>query len=882
MYPVSEDYKIKIKENERIFDIKITINHSKGQLELYDKDLVHGSLIYKESTQSGDDFTIGGTVASDIELKIFNKEEYDNIVFVGATIFVDVGLLVEEGVDAHFLQPSQPSKMKDFDDKVEYVRLGKFHIDIANRLTNTIELKAIDSMILLDKPYDLSKLSYPATLYQIYTNICHIAQLPIGTQNFTNMNYIVKSKPTGDLSLRSILGYVAELSGTFAKVNRNGALELRWYEQTDLNIEPSNRFKLELSDDIVQIKGILVRVKENEDDEDEVVYLTGSDEYAIDLSENPLLQDEYDVILPNILNNIKDTIFIPYTAECQSNPAIESGDIIKHTTIDGKVVDTIVTKLTYKYMGKSTLEANGLPEVTKDFKGSTDRKITLIKNKIDKEIDTKLTGVEQAQLNATELMSNMLGGHLIEDKKNGIIYIADNPNIDNATKIWKWGTGGFGYSDDGGETWTTAITADGSIVAELVSAGIITADMVRTGLLESEDGSTWINLDNGSFNFQNKLIWDGNNFKIQTVDGDDVIFKGIGLKIQNQHGDDVLKGDIEGNLMLVGQFVTYNNNNKAMEMSKTALKLYDWEGSTREENVGRIFSGRKEYDENKPGIILAHGKNAYCGISYKGEDMHYSYVNFDKDEILGERSGYPIIFYERASFNKKILLNHVLGFPNNCEIYGSDGHLVLNSSNFFTLRSGSNTFMQFDPSESTWKLHFWNHSQFNNSLKVLNNFTVGGSKNSLQKTKNYGERLINAYETAEYYFGDIGSGRINGDGECVIHIDEIFQECINTNINYHVFLQKEGQGDLWVKEKYGNYFIVKGTPNLEFSWELKAKRKGYEYHRLEVHDVNESVQPVNFDDELLNVSNESKSLKELLYKELTFNLENKLLGGYDE
>ena len=48
---------------------------------------------------------------------------------------------------------------------------GIFHIDDVNRQRNTIQIKAIDNMINLDKPYSLSNLSYPATLYQIYVNV---------------------------------------------------------------------------------------------------------------------------------------------------------------------------------------------------------------------------------------------------------------------------------------------------------------------------------------------------------------------------------------------------------------------------------------------------------------------------------------------------------------------------------------------------------------------------------------------------------------------------------------------------------------------------------------------------------------------------------------
>ena len=98
----------------------------------------------------------------------------------------------------------------------------------------------------------------------------------------------------------------------------------------------------------------------------------------------------------------------------------------------------------------------------------------------------------------------MIGGYFV--RTDGAIYITDNPVLANAQKVWKWGIGGFGYSSTGVDgPYTTAITADGTIVAMLVAANIITADMVKTGILSSEDDSTWINLNNGSFNFKEVL-----------------------------------------------------------------------------------------------------------------------------------------------------------------------------------------------------------------------------------------------------------------------------------------------------------------------------------------------------------------------------------------
>ena len=45
-------------------------------------------------------------------------------------------------------------------------------------------------------------------------------------------------------------------------------------------------------------------------------------------------------------------------------------------------------------------------------------------------------------------------------------------------------------------------------------------------------------------------------------------------------------------------------------------------------------------------------------------------------------------------------------------------------------------------------------------------------------------------------------------------------------------LQKYGQGDVWVEKREKDYFIVKGTPNLQFGWEVKCKQIGYEVDNL--------------------------------------------------
>ncbi|HJG17648.1 gp58-like family protein [Limosilactobacillus vaginalis] len=122
-------------------------------------------------------------------------------------------------------------------------------------------------------------------------------------------------------------------------------------------------------------------------------------------------------------------------------------------------------------------------------------------------------------------------------------------------------------------------------------------------------------------------------------------------------------------------------------------------------------------------------------------------------------------------------------------------------------------------------------------LNVSGGLHVSGSKNSVVQTSQ-GWLAINAYETAEYYFGDIGESNTGDSGQVVIGIDRIFNETVNTNVQYQVFITPYSDAHVWVEQRHNNRFVVcSDKPNAEFGWELKAKRKGYEDHRLRKVDA---------------------------------------------
>lgn len=160
-------------------------------------------------------------------------------------------------------------------------------------------------------------------------------------------------------------------------------------------------------------------------------------------------------------------------------------------------------------------------------------------------------------------------------------------------------------------------------------------------------------------------------------------------------------------------------------------------------------------------------------------------------------------------------------------------------------------------SVSEYKFHFGKEkSSFYQPVTIGGSLSVAGTKNRIIDTENYDTRKQYCYETATPYFGDIGSGCTDNTGKCYIDIDDIFSETVNTGVEYQVFLQKEGQGDIWVEEKANSYFVVKGTENLKFSWEIKAIQKDYEFERLEKFDNSEKEEVIDYEKEYMEEIND--------------------------
>lgn len=120
--------------------------------------------------------------------------------------------------------------------------------------------------------------------------------------------------------------------------------------------------------------------------------------------------------------------------------------------------------------------------------------------------------VQSAIDTATAMISGNEGGYVVLHDSDGDTYpdeilIMDTPDINTAVRVWRWNQNGLGYSSTGyNGTYETAITADGQIVADFITAGTLSGDRVRTGLIESEGGTSSWNLDTGVLNTAGAII----------------------------------------------------------------------------------------------------------------------------------------------------------------------------------------------------------------------------------------------------------------------------------------------------------------------------------------------------------------------------------------
>lgn len=597
MYPVSSAFQQAVESTSRDWDLYIKIQLSNQTLELGKDDVQDGGLQLVEGALPGSTLVCGGAVIAGLTLTIQNTGgRFDDTQFKGGVITeLRVGLLVNGAY--------------------EYVPMGVFNIYDATRPTTSVTLTCKDNLYLLDQPFSSVSITYPATNLRILQSICAYCGVTLKTSSFLNSDYSVASAPEGVSTCRDVVSDIAEMAVAFVRATRDtGALELVWFDNPGYVTEASvngntdsvnggdfflydnktvsggvfkeiapaaefgsdNRYDFEIGDGVIEITGVELDASSQQ-------HITGSNFYAVDISQNGLIaDDDIDTVLQSMADKLIGFTFLPFTANWQGNPALQQGDMVEHTDRNGVKYRTVVTNSTYIFRGNCMMSCAGCSQGTQGYISSSKKYAQLVRNVKQKQ--AQIDALHDAINSASEMIAGVWGGHVVNGdtlgnpKYAGNIFICDDvgsdpthPDVTKATKVWRWNLGGFGFSSTGIDgPYATAITADGSIVANLM-----TASMIKTGILQSLNGSSVIDLDQGTFSFKNGYIsFDSDNGL--TITGKSNLFRirinpTDGIIIEKNLGGDwspVFNSNTDGSLDITGNFKVDNGTTElSMEVN---------------------------------------------------------------------------------------------------------------------------------------------------------------------------------------------------------------------------------------------------------------------------------------------------------------------------
>lgn len=478
MYKVSQEVKNLFNKNY-IQVADITVNGVNESFSVAENEIVQGSLSIDRYSVSNSKIEVGSAVAAELTLKLKNDDgKYDNTVFEGAEVFVKIGI---KKWDAHRWENAV----------IHWIPCGYFTIDEPPRALSTITISALDRMILFDKTVDTDKLSFPMTVADLLDKICTICGVTMATDitRLPNKDYQITAYPEGqDLTYRTLLQWCAALTGTCAFMNYDGNLELKWYEQTDLTISPSERYNSDMQENDVAITGIYFKDAANTE------YIAGTDDYCLDLSSNGLLQDNVQVVLDTLYVSLKGFSYRPYTATIKSAPYIYPMDMIHYEDAKGEVHDTIITNVTFGMNLSTSIAGKG--ETTQKQKysqsGGLTKQQAAILEKLRENLDKAMTAKEQAQLELNRLLSNSLGLNIVtipQDDGTQIYYFCDGETLESSNIIYTFKANGFAWTkdwNDGNPVWKYGFSKDGNAIYNMLAAYKITTEYLEAGCVTAE------------------------------------------------------------------------------------------------------------------------------------------------------------------------------------------------------------------------------------------------------------------------------------------------------------------------------------------------------------------------------------------------------------
>ena len=362
MYPVSKEYQKAISESSRSFFWTGMITTKAGKKYTFgNKDIVKGSGYISRQCFGSSEIELGSVYAAELGISLFS--DIDRYSLEDASITISFHLKVG--------------------DAYEEVPMGIFYIAEANRKIKTLELKAYDTMLNLDKNFNKGLSSaFPYDFLSLLSKACHVelAQTKEEIEALTNGAELLGIYQENDIETwRDFLYYLAQALGCFSTIDRDGKLRLIQYGITDnKTVDSRHRFSSTFSDFVTRYTAVSSTNKKT--DIAEYYSVKPDDGLTMNLGVNPLLQFGLEEKRKRIINNILSAItvvdYVPFDSDTIGDPALDLGDVIKFT--GGHADETkrsAITSIETKINGKQTIKCVGKNPRLASAKSKNDKNI---------------------------------------------------------------------------------------------------------------------------------------------------------------------------------------------------------------------------------------------------------------------------------------------------------------------------------------------------------------------------------------------------------------------------------------------------------------------------------------------------------------------------
>lgn len=156
----------------------------------------------------------------------------------------------------------------------------------------------------------------------------------------------------------------------------------------------------------------------------------------------------------------------------------------------------------------------------------------------------------------------------------------DDPDITQALSVWRWNNGGFGHSSTGyNGPYTLAITQNGAIVADFITAGTLNANVIRAGILQDTQGYNSWNLQTGAFTITNgsiNITTNSQTYDVIKFQNNEWInkFSPLELKVINTNTEKAVLIQA-GSIFLYDDYIENVQNDLRVQIGQNSITLFD-------------------------------------------------------------------------------------------------------------------------------------------------------------------------------------------------------------------------------------------------------------------------------------------------------------------